>query len=76
MYRQVRSSIHLHALRICRHVVAAFVRLTYNTTSETSAACSSCILPHVPKSPATTNATNVVVILLFVALEWHYTNHD
>ena len=33
-------------------------------------------LPHVPKSRANLNATNVVVILLFMALEWHYTNHD
>ena len=29
-----------------------------------------------PKSCATTNATNVVVILLFTALKWRYTNHD
>ena len=34
------------------------------------------VLPQVPKSRATTNATNVVVMILSTALEWRYTNHD
>ena len=63
---------------ICRHVVAAFVHLNILHHIRKMAAYSSCILPHVPKSCATSIATNVVVILLFTALVLVHTgpNHD
>ena len=62
--------------RVGRHIFDAFVLLHIQHHIRIIVGMLFYTLPHVPKSRATTEATNAVVILLFMTLEWCYNNHN
>ena len=65
---QARST-HLHVLPYTSPCCCCVCKFKHTTQYQKClVACSSCILPHTPKSRATTNATNMVVMLLPMVL--------